>query len=147
MMNTTITTGQAITPETMTPETMVPETLTPETIMPETFTEETAKSSASNDDRADLVSGGRVDLSLTGMTCNACARRSERRLTNAQGVRSANVNFATARATVEYDRSATGAEQLIETVREIGYGASDAAEEGASEKEQEAERAEQQALR
>jgi Cu+-exporting ATPase len=90
---------------------------------------------------------GRVDLSLTGMTCNACARRIERRLSNAPGVRSANVNFATARATVEYDRSATRAAQLIETVREIGYGASDAEAEGAAEREKEAERAEQKELR
>lgn len=89
----------------------------------------------------------RIDLSLAGMTCNACARRIQRRLSNAAGVRSANVNFATARATVEYDRSATGAAQLMETVREIGYGASDAAEAGAAEREQEDERAEQQTLR
>jgi Cu+-exporting ATPase len=89
----------------------------------------------------------RVDLSLTGMTCNACARRIERRLTNAGGVRSANVNFATARATVEYDPRTTAPARLIGTVEEIGYGASDAAEEGAAEREQEATRAEQTQLR
>jgi Cu+-exporting ATPase len=100
-----------------------------------------------DDVRADPADGVRVDLSLAGMTCNACARRIERRLSNAPGVRSANVNFATARATVEYDRRATGAAQLIETVKEIGYGASDAAEAGAAEREQEAERAEQVTLR
>jgi Cu+-exporting ATPase len=100
-----------------------------------------------SDERVDVVSGERVDLSLAGMTCNACARRIERRLSNAEGVRSANVNFATARATVEYDPRATGAAQLIETVKEIGYGASDAGEAGAAEKEQEAARAEEQTLR
>jgi Cu+-exporting ATPase len=89
----------------------------------------------------------RVDLSLTGMTCNACARRIERRLTNAAGVRSANVNFATARARVEYDPRATGAADLIGTVAEIGYGARDAEEEGAAEREKEAVRAEQEQLR
>ncbi|HYG11120.1 MAG TPA: heavy metal translocating P-type ATPase [Pyrinomonadaceae bacterium] len=89
----------------------------------------------------------RVDLSLTGMTCNACARRIERRLTNAEGVRSANVNFATARARVEYDPRATAPPRLIGTVEEIGYGASDAGEEGASEREQEAVREEQAQLR
>jgi Cu+-exporting ATPase len=89
----------------------------------------------------------RVDLSLTGMTCNACARRIERRLKNAEGVRSANVNFATARATVEYDSRATGAANLIGTVAEIGYGASDASEEGAAEREKEAARAEETQLR
>ncbi|HYO98688.1 MAG TPA: heavy metal translocating P-type ATPase [Pyrinomonadaceae bacterium] len=89
----------------------------------------------------------RVDLSLAGMTCNACARRIERRLTNAKGVQSASVNFATARARVEYDRRATRPARLIETIEEIGYGASDAAAEGAADREQEALRAEQAELR
>ncbi|HEV2803131.1 MAG TPA: heavy metal translocating P-type ATPase [Pyrinomonadaceae bacterium] len=89
----------------------------------------------------------RVDLSLKGMTCNACARRIERRLKNAAGVRSANVNFATARATVEYDPRATAPARLVGAVEEIGYGAADVDEEGAAEREQEAMRAEQTSLR
>ncbi|HVF49528.1 MAG TPA: heavy metal translocating P-type ATPase [Pyrinomonadaceae bacterium] len=64
----------------------------------------------------------RVDLPLTGMTCAACARRIERRLSKASGVRSAGVNFATARATVAYDPQQTGVRQLIETVKDVGYG-------------------------
>jgi Cu+-exporting ATPase len=98
-------------------------------------------------DSGDANNVGRVDLSLTGMTCNACARRIERRLTNAAGVRGASVNFATARARVEYDPRATGAADLIGAVEEIGFGARDAAEEGAAEREQEAARAEQAGLR
>ncbi|HEX8140230.1 MAG TPA: heavy metal translocating P-type ATPase [Pyrinomonadaceae bacterium] len=66
--------------------------------------------------------GERVDLPITGMTCAACARRIERRLKKAVGVESAGVNFATARATVLYDPQATGMRQLIETVKEVGYG-------------------------
>ncbi|HJR07886.1 MAG TPA: heavy metal translocating P-type ATPase [Pyrinomonadaceae bacterium] len=89
----------------------------------------------------------RIDLSLAGMTCNACARRIERRLANAEGVESASVNFATARARVEYDPGATRPSRLIEIIEEIGYGASDASEAGASDREQEALRAEQKQLR
>ncbi len=89
----------------------------------------------------------RIDLSLAGMTCNACARRIERRLTNAEGVKVAGVNFATARATVEFDPRVTGAARLIETVREIGYGAQRVAEEGAHETEDEARRAESEGLK
>ncbi|MBA2341576.1 MAG: heavy metal translocating P-type ATPase [Pyrinomonadaceae bacterium] len=66
--------------------------------------------------------GERIDLPITGMTCAACARRIERKLSKAPGVQRANVNFATSRATVEYDPQATGAGQLIETVKEVGYG-------------------------
>jgi Cu+-exporting ATPase len=64
----------------------------------------------------------RVDLPLTGMTCAACARRIERRLSRAEGVESAAVNFATARATVEYDPARTGLRELTAAVRDIGYG-------------------------
>ena len=66
----------------------------------------------------------RVNLPLTGMTCAACARRIERGLANAEGVRAASVNFATARATVEYDRGRTGVRRLMQAVSEMGYGTS-----------------------
>ncbi len=64
----------------------------------------------------------RVDLPITGMTCAACARRIERKLSKAPGVRQAGVNFATSRATVQYDPQRTGVRQLIETVKDVGYG-------------------------
>ncbi|HEX8141722.1 MAG TPA: heavy metal translocating P-type ATPase [Pyrinomonadaceae bacterium] len=64
----------------------------------------------------------RIDLPITGMTCAACARRIERRLAKAPGVRRAGVNFATSRATVEYDPEATGVRRLMDTVKEVGYG-------------------------
>ncbi|MGI8654302.1 MAG: heavy metal translocating P-type ATPase [Pyrinomonadaceae bacterium] len=66
--------------------------------------------------------GERIDLPITGMTCAACARRIERGLSKAQGVRKASVNFATSRATIEYDPQATGVGKLIETVKDVGYG-------------------------
>ena len=66
--------------------------------------------------------GERIDLPITGMSCAACARRIERQLSKAPGVRRANVNFVTSRATVEYDPEATGVGKLIETVKDVGYG-------------------------
>jgi Cu+-exporting ATPase len=65
----------------------------------------------------------RVDLPITGMTCAACARRIERKLSKTEGVQNAGVNFATARATVEFDPQATGIGKLIDAVTDIGYGA------------------------
>ena len=64
----------------------------------------------------------RVDLPITGMTCAACANRIEKSLRRSPGVRRAGVNFATSRATVEYDPAATGVRQLIATVKDVGYG-------------------------
>ncbi|HWT03443.1 MAG TPA: heavy metal translocating P-type ATPase [Pyrinomonadaceae bacterium] len=66
--------------------------------------------------------GERVDLPITGMTCAACARRIERRLNKTPGVRRAGVNFATSRATVEYSPQAASVGQLIEAVKDVGYG-------------------------
>lgn len=63
----------------------------------------------------------RVDLPITGMTCAACARRIERQLSKASGVGKASVNFATARATVEYDPRKTSTSNLIGVVKDVGY--------------------------
>ncbi|MDT7543669.1 MAG: P-type Cu+ transporter [Acidobacteriota bacterium] len=63
----------------------------------------------------------RVDLPIKGMTCAACARRIERGLSRAEGVHSAGVNFATARASVEYDPLTTDSRRLVETIRAEGY--------------------------
>jgi P-type Cu+ transporter len=63
----------------------------------------------------------RVDLPITGMTCAACARRIERKLSKAEGVFSAAVNFATMRASVTYDPRRIDIGKLAETVRDIGY--------------------------
>ena len=63
-----------------------------------------------------------VDRPLTGLTCTSCARRVETQFGKRPGVRGAGVNFATSPAPVEYDPSATGVRQLIDTVRATGYG-------------------------
>jgi len=70
----------------------------------------------------DASADAHVALPITGMTCAACARRIERRLTHAPGVRQANVNFATKRATVEYDPRETDVRALVKTVEAVGYG-------------------------
>ncbi len=63
----------------------------------------------------------RIDLPIRGMSCAACANRIEQGLAKTPGVRKASVNFATARATVEYDPKSAGIRQLIKRVREVGY--------------------------
>ena len=63
----------------------------------------------------------RCDLPIEGMTCASCAARIEKRLSKQPGVASANVNFATKVATVQYDPAATGLSQLAQAVEDIGY--------------------------
>jgi len=55
------------------------------------------------------------------MHCASCAGRIEIALGSAPGVFSSNVNFATSRATVQYDPQATNIESLSQVVRDLGY--------------------------
>ena len=69
----------------------------------------------------------RCELELDGMTCAACATSIERRLVREGGVATATVNFATRRATVEYDPEATQPSTLIRAVEDLGFRASERA--------------------
>jgi Cu+-exporting ATPase len=63
-----------------------------------------------------------VDLPITGMTCASCAARVEKRLNKLDGV-AASVNYATEKATVDYDAATVEPEQLVQAVEAVGYGA------------------------
>src|SRR5215203_2121736 len=65
---------------------------------------------------------GKISLSITGMTCAACARRVEKALSGTDGVLAANVNLATEKAAVEYDPSSISTEKLSGVVEGAGYG-------------------------
>ena len=79
----------------------------------------------------------RVDLPITGMTCVACAMHIQGQLAKVPGVHNAGVNFAMARATVNYDPRITEVPQLIEAVRSAGYGAMEMAQSGVAREEAE----------
>jgi Cu+-exporting ATPase len=61
-----------------------------------------------------------IELPITGMTCASCANRVARKLNEVGGV-SATVNYATEKATVDYDAAAVAPEQLIAAVEAAGY--------------------------
>ena len=63
-----------------------------------------------------------LDLSITGMSCNACAMSIEKGLNNLDGV-SATVNFATESARVTFDPKKVNSDRMIEAVSSLGYGA------------------------
>ncbi len=62
-----------------------------------------------------------IELPIGGMTCAACARTVERQLGSTEGVRQANVNFATRTASVLYDPAQTRVEGLIAAVEDVGF--------------------------
>ena len=74
-----------------------------------------------NDHSTPNGAGERVDLLITGMTCAACANRIEKQLNKQPGVEKASVNFATSKATINYNPEKTGIGNLINTVKDVGY--------------------------
>jgi Cu+-exporting ATPase len=68
------------------------------------------------------MSEQRVTLPITGMHCANCALTVERSLKKAGGVSDAAVNFATEQATVSFDPALVRAADLVEQVKDAGYG-------------------------
>ena len=64
----------------------------------------------------------RIELPVVGMSCARCAATVERTLhKKVPGVLSANVNFGTETATVEFDPKATDLEAMTQAVKKAGY--------------------------
>lgn len=63
----------------------------------------------------------KATLELEGMTCAGCANAIESALKKAEGVKTAQVNFAAEKAYVEYDPGTTNKEKLAKVVRDTGY--------------------------
>jgi len=74
------------------------------------------------DTAAGTITAEHLDLSLSGMTCAACASRIEKKLNKVGGV-TATVNYATEKASITFDPAATSPDDLVAVVESIGYGA------------------------
>ena len=61
-----------------------------------------------------------IEVPIAGMTCASCANRVESSLNKLDGV-SATVNYATERASVDFDAAAVSREQLVSAVEAAGY--------------------------
>jgi Cu+-exporting ATPase len=85
------------------------------------------------------ASGGKVTIPVSGMTCAACSSRIQRALSRTPGVSEANVNLMLKNAVVSYDAGAITPEQLVERIRETGYGAELASPDRTAFEEQEAQ--------
>jgi Cu+-exporting ATPase len=73
----------------------------------------------------------KTTINITGMTCASCAVNIERTLRKTEGVLNATVNFATNKATVEYDETKTSIEVFRKRISDLGYGVSESIEEAA----------------
>ncbi|UCD21706.1 MAG: heavy metal translocating P-type ATPase, partial [Chloroflexota bacterium] len=64
----------------------------------------------------------RASIHITGMTCTTCARTIAKGLSRAPGVEQADVNFASQKASLEYDPEKINLAKISDTVSELGYG-------------------------
>ncbi|HLE27048.1 MAG TPA: heavy metal translocating P-type ATPase [Anaerolineales bacterium] len=68
-----------------------------------------------------MASTKQLTLPITGMTCANCVATIERNLKKLDGMQMAAVNLASERATVEFDASKLGLENIIARVERAGY--------------------------
>lgn len=62
-----------------------------------------------------------VTIPIGGMTCAACAQRIEKSIGKLNGVIIVSVNFATEKATVEYDAQTVKLQDIKQVIEKIGY--------------------------
>ncbi|MBI2580026.1 MAG: heavy metal translocating P-type ATPase [Candidatus Aenigmarchaeota archaeon] len=63
----------------------------------------------------------KTSVGISGMHCASCANTIEKKLRAKQGIISASVNFASEKATVEYDTSKITEKDVISFINETGY--------------------------
>ncbi|RTE11373.1 heavy metal translocating P-type ATPase [Paenibacillus whitsoniae] len=76
-----------------------------------------------------------VDLTLTGMTCAACATKIEKVLNKLPGVETAAVNLTTEAARITYNPAEIAPAAMIARVEKLGYGAALKQEQGSEASE------------
>ncbi|PTV98237.1 Cu+-exporting ATPase [Halanaerobium saccharolyticum] len=64
----------------------------------------------------------KITLKIQDMSCASCAQAVEKALNKAEGVTEAQVNFAAEKAYITFDPAQSSREQLIEVVKNSGYG-------------------------
>lgn len=64
----------------------------------------------------------KVQLTITGMHCASCAANLEKGLKGTAGIRQAAVNFASEKASIEYDPGKISLSAIKDAVSGIGFG-------------------------
>lgn len=64
----------------------------------------------------------KTTISISGMHCASCAQKIESNLSRLKGIKSANVNIATERATVEFNEKIISEDKINNVIEKLGYG-------------------------
>lgn len=78
-----------------------------------------------------------INLQVYGMHCASCATLINMALTKSLGVKSANVNYSTSKASIDYDEAVTSPQKLMEIIKKKGYGADISDGKGSLDKQKE----------
>uniref|UniRef100_A0A8D0DF80 Copper-transporting ATPase 2 n=1 Tax=Sander lucioperca TaxID=283035 RepID=A0A8D0DF80_SANLU len=70
------------------------------------------------------VTHGKLDLTITGMTCASCVHNIESKLTSTKGILGASVALATKKAQIMFDPEVLGARDIIKIIQSLGFEAS-----------------------
>ncbi|XP_040888505.1 copper-transporting ATPase 2 [Toxotes jaculatrix] len=70
------------------------------------------------------VTHGKLDLSITGMTCASCVHNIESKLITTKGILGASVALATKKAQIQFDPEELGPRDIIRIVQSLGFEAS-----------------------
>jgi Cu+-exporting ATPase len=63
----------------------------------------------------------KISIEILGMSCAACAINNEKALLKTKGILGANVNFATKKASIEYDADVLGEKDVKKVIKDNGY--------------------------
>ncbi|XP_068612695.1 copper-transporting ATPase 2 [Brachionichthys hirsutus] len=72
----------------------------------------------------DAVARGKLDLTITGMTCASCTHNIESTLAATKGITGASVALATKKAHVQFDPEVLGARDIVKIIQGLGFEAS-----------------------
>jgi len=73
-------------------------------------------------EKTDPRKAEKASIHITGMTCTTCARTIAKGLSHTPGVKQANVNFASQKASLEYDAAKVDLAKIKDAVSQLGYG-------------------------
>jgi len=73
-------------------------------------------------DKPNSKKADKASIHITGMTCTTCAATIKKGLSQTPGVAQADVNFASEKASVEYDPKKVDLARIKNTVSQLGYG-------------------------
>ena len=73
-------------------------------------------------DKTNSKKFNKASIRITGMSCATCAATIERGLSDTRGVEQAHVNFASEKASIEYDSSKVNLATIRNTISQLGYG-------------------------